>query len=130
MSVIIKDRAEGIRLQKTIAHNRPTIGAEEIKAAADTIGNLELTVGTKVEEFEKAFSDYIGVNSAATSSGTSALHLALIAIGITKNGEVILPSYTCIAVALPILYQKAKTVLADVSDDYNISVEEIKRKIK
>jgi perosamine synthetase len=129
MSVIIKDRAEGIRLQKTIAHNRPTIGAEEIKVAADAIGNLELTVGTKVGEFEKAFSDYIGVNSVATSSGTSALHLALIAIGITKNDEVIMPSYTCIAVALPVLYQDAKPILADVGDDYNISVEDVKKMI-
>jgi perosamine synthetase len=129
MSVIIKDRAEGIRLQKTIAHNRPTIGAEEIKAAADAIGNLELTVGTKVGEFEKVFSDYTGVNSVATSSGTFALHLALIAIGITKNDGVIMPSYTCIAVALPVLYQQATPILADVGDDYNISVEDVKRKI-
>lgn len=114
---------------KVIQHNRPTIGAEEIKAVADTLSNLELTVGTRVEEFEKAFSDYIGVNSAATSSGTSALHLALIAMGISKNEEVIMPSYTCIAVALPVLYQQAKPILADVSDDYNISVEDVKRKI-
>jgi len=112
-----------------IPHNRPTIGAEEIKAVADTFGNLELTTGTKVKEFEKVFSDYIGINSVATSSGTSALHLALIAIGISKNDEVIVPSYTCIAVAFPVLYQQAKPILADVSDDYNISVEDIKRKI-
>ncbi len=112
-----------------IPHNKPTIGAEEIKAAADCIGNLELTMGTKVKEFEKAFTKYIGVNSVATSSGTSALHLALIATGISKNDEVIIPSYTCIAVALPVLYQQAKPILADVNDDYNISVEDIKRKI-
>ena len=81
---------------KIISHNKPTIGVEEIKAAVDTLSNLELTVGTKVREFEKAFSDYLGLNSAATSSGTAALHLALIAIGISKNDEVIIPSYTCI----------------------------------
>jgi perosamine synthetase len=114
---------------KVIPHNKPTISAEEIKAAADTLGNLELTVGTKVGEFEKAFSDYIGMNSVATSSGTSALHLTLIAIGIAKNDEVIIPSYTCIAVALPVLYQQAKPILADVSDEYNISVEDVKKKI-
>jgi perosamine synthetase len=112
-----------------IPHNKPSIGEEEIKAAADTLGNLELTVGTKVEAFERAFSDYIGVNSVATSSGTSALHLALIAIGVTKNDEVIMPSYTCIAVALPVLYQQATPILADVGDDYNISVEDVKKRI-
>jgi perosamine synthetase len=119
-----------IKSQKvTIAHNKPTIGHEEIKAVVSTLANLELTLGTKVEAFEKDFSKYIGINSVATSSGTSALHLALSAIGISKNDEVILPSYTCIAVALPILYQQAKPILADVKDDYNISVEEIEEKI-
>ena len=115
--------------QKTIPHNRPAIGAEEIKAAADALSNLELTMGTKVKEFEEAFSKYIGTTAVATSSGTSALHLALIAIGISKNDEVIVPSYTCIAVALPVLYQQAKPVLADVNDDYNISIEDVKRRI-
>ena len=114
---------------KVIQHNKPTISAEEIKAAADTLGNLELTVGIKVEEFEKDFAKYIGKNAAATSSGTSALHLALIALGISKDDEIIMPSYTCLAVALPVLYQQAKPILADVSDEYNISVEDFKRKI-
>ncbi len=114
---------------KVVQHNRPTVGAEEIKAAADCIGNLELTVGTKVREFENAFTNFIGTNAVATSSGTSAIHLALIAIGVSKNDEVIMPSYTCIAVALPVLYQQAKPILADACDDYNISVEEIRRKI-
>lgn len=114
---------------KVIRHNRPTIDTEEIKAVADTLSNLELTVGTKVREFENAFTDFIGTNAVATSSGTSALHLALIAIGISKNDEVIMPSYTCIAVALPVLYQQAKPILVDANANYNISVEDIKRKI-
>jgi perosamine synthetase len=114
---------------KVIPHNKPTIGAEEINAVAETLGNLELTVGTKVKEFEKAFAKYIGTNATAISSGTSALHLALVAIGITKNDEVILPSYTCIAVALPVLYQDARPILADVGGDYNISVEDVKKRI-
>jgi len=102
-----------------IPHNKPTIGAEEIKAAADCIGNLELTMGTKVKEFEKAFTKYIGVNSVATSSGTSALHLALIATGISRNDEVIMPSYTCIAVcaqAIGALYNGKKVgTIGDIS---------------
>lgn len=114
---------------RVIPHNRPTIGDEEINAVSDTLGNLELTVGTKVEEFEKVFAEYISINAVATSSGTSALHLALIAIDISKGDEVIVPSYTCIAVALPVLYQQARPILADVSDDYNISVEDVKTRI-
>lgn len=114
---------------RIIPHNKPTIGEEEIEAVTNCLHNAELTVGTKVKEFEKAFSKYIGIDALATSSGTSALHLALIAIGISKNDEVILPAYTCIAVAYPILYQQAKPILADVNDEYNISFEDIKNKI-
>ena len=112
-----------------IFHNKPTIGHEEIQAITDALFNLELTTGTKVIEFEEAFSKYIGINTISTSSGTSALHLALVALGVSKNDEVILPAYTCVAVGLPVLYQQARPILADITDDYNISVEDIKRKI-
>lgn len=113
----------------TIFHNKPTINAEEIEAVIDSVSDLELTTGTKVNLFEKAFRKYIGISSVATSSGTSALHLVLNALNVSKNDEVILPSYTCIAVALPVMYQQAKPILADIADDYNISVEDIKNKI-
>jgi len=114
---------------KVIPHNKPTIGDEEIKASVDALSNLELTSGTKIKEFELLFSEYVGTNAVSVSSGTSALHLALIALDISKNDEVILPSYTCIAVALPVLYQQAKPILVDITDDFNISVEGIKKKI-
>ena len=117
-------------LQKNIIpHNKPTIGGEEIEAVVNVLSNLELTMGTKVREFENMFMDYMGINSTAASSGTSALHLALIAIGVSKNDEVIIPSYTCMTVAFPVLYQQAKPILADVNDNYNISLKEIKDKI-
>jgi perosamine synthetase len=112
-----------------IPHNKPVIGSEEIKSAVEALSNLELTTGKIVTEFESNFAKYIGMPSAATSSGTSALHLALIALGISENDEVILPAYTCVTVLLPVLYMKAKPVLADINDDYNISVEDLKAKI-
>lgn len=113
--------------KKTIPHNKPTISNEEINAVNEVLHNLEMMTGTKVQEFETVFSKYINRESVSTSSGTSALHLALIALGVSKNDEVIIPSYTCIAVALPVLYQQAKPILADVNSDYNISVEDIKK---
>lgn len=112
-----------------IPHNQPEIGDEEIKNVVETLRNLELTVGTKIKEFESDFSRYIGRSAIATSSGTSALHLALIALGISENDEVILPAYTCVTVPLPVLYQRARPILADIDDDFNISVEDIKNKI-
>lgn len=117
------------KLNKRIPHNKPTIGDEEVNAVIDSLYNLELTEGTKIREFENVFSKYIGRDSVAVSSGTSALHLALIALGVSTRDEVILPAYTCVTVALPILYQRAKPILADVQDDYNISVDDIKNKI-
>ena len=50
-------------------------------------------------------------------------------LGIADKDEVILPSYTCLAVALPVLYQQARPVLADVGSDFNISVDDIRKKI-
>ena len=114
-----------ISTRDQIPHNKPTIGDEEIEAVVATLSSQELTMGAKVKGFEDAFSRYAGVSSVATSSGTSALHLALIALGISKDDEVIIPSYTCIAVALPIIYQQAKPILSDITDDYNISVEDV-----
>ncbi|MDY6865673.1 MAG: DegT/DnrJ/EryC1/StrS family aminotransferase [Halobacteriota archaeon] len=116
-------------LKNKIPHNKPTIGDEEIGAVCATLLSQELTMGNKVKDFEEAFSGYMGISSVSTSSGTSALHLALIAIGISKYDEVIIPSYTCIAVALPIIYQQAKPILSDIKDDYNISVEDVESKI-
>ena len=112
-----------------IYHNKPTIGREEVEAVAGSLENLELTGGSKVGEFETAFSSRFVTPSVATSSGTSALHLALIALGITDKDEVILPSYTCLAVALPVLYQGALPVLADIGSDFNISTSDIREKI-
>lgn len=116
-------------MSSLIPHNKPTIETEEVKAVANTLANLELTIGTKVDEFEKLFSRYIGINSVSASSGTSALHLALNSIGVSEEDQVIVPSYTCIAVALPVLYQQAHPILVDVDDDYNISFEEVKKNI-
>jgi len=112
-----------------IPHNRPTIGAEEINAVTEALSNLELTLGTKVKKFESDFSKFIGLPSVSSSSGTAALQLALAVVGVSKNDKVLLPAYTCISVALPILYQRAKPILVDVNYDYNISVDDLRKKI-
>ncbi|WP_406661226.1 DegT/DnrJ/EryC1/StrS family aminotransferase [Methanolobus sp. ZRKC3] len=114
---------------KFIPHNKPTIGKEEIEAVINSLSSLELTVGTRIQEFENKFSEYMGIDSISTSSGTSAIHLALNTLGVGRNDEVILPSYTCVAVAYPVLYQEAKPVLVDVGADFNIDLNEIKNNI-
>ena len=75
-------------------------------------------VGPKVEEFEEKIANYMGCEyAAALNSGTSALHANLLAKGIGKNDEVIVPSFTFIATANAPLFVGAKPVFADIEKD-------------
>lgn len=114
-----------------ILHSKPTIGKDEIKAIKEVLLSCQLSQGKKTREFEEKFSEYIGTKYAiATSCGTSALHLALLSLGIEKQDEVIIPNYTCCAVLNAVLYVGAKPVLCDISEeDYNIDFQEVKKKI-
>ena len=96
----------------------PAIGAEEIRAVAETLESGWLTSGTKVKRFEDDFAEYIGsTHAVAVNSGTAALHLALDAIGIRPDDEVIVPTMTFTATAEVVLYFKAKPVLVDCQED-------------
>lgn len=87
--------------------------------------------GPFIERFERVFARFIGTKYAvATSSGTSALHLSLAALRIGPGDEVIVPTLTMIATALPIMYQGATPVLVDSEPGTgNIDVQKIKAKI-
>ena len=64
-----------------IPHSRPTLGPEEMRAVADVISSGYIAEGVAVQKFENSFVDYLNVRHAvATNSGTSALHLALLAL--------------------------------------------------
>jgi len=106
---------------------RPIIDEEEIDAATDVMRSGVIAESTKVFDFEKAFSSYIGVNHAvAVNSGTSALQIALQAAGIGKGDEVVTSSFSFIATANSILYNGAKPVFADISlDTFNIDPDDI-----
>lgn len=87
--------------------------------------------GEKVEEFERAFSDYINVTHAiAVANGTIALDAALKTLRIKQGVEVIVPSFTFISTANSILFQSAKPVFADVDErTFNISPNDVLEKI-
>lgn len=114
-----------------IEHSMPTIGKEEQKAIVEVIKTNYLSEGEVVKKFEEELSNYIGgKGSVATSTGTLALHLALMSLHIEKNDEIITPSYACRSVLNAVLYSGAKPVLCDVNkEDYNISFDEAKKKI-
>ncbi len=74
-----------------------------------------LSLGPKLQEFEERMAEYIGVpHCVALSSGTAGLHLGLHALGIGEGDEVILPSFTFIAAANSILYQRGVPVFVDI----------------
>jgi len=87
--------------------------------------------GEFIEKFQFAFSKYIGVKySAAVSNGTVALHLALLALGIGKDDEVIVPTLTYIASVNAITYTGAKPIFVDsLSDTWQMDPNDINRKI-
>ena len=79
---------------------------------------MNWATGPKVEAFEKAISEYIGVKYAvAFNSGTSALHALLLAHRIGPGDEVIVPSFTFIATANAVLYVRARPVFADIEEE-------------
>jgi perosamine synthetase len=93
----------------------PSTGEEEWQAMREPLMSGWLTQGPKVAEFERAFADRHGVKHAlATTSCTTALHLALAALGVGPGDEVIVPSFTWVATANAVLYCGATPVLCDV----------------
>ena len=82
---------------------------------ADVLESGLLTMGPKVEEFERALADVCGVEHAVVvSSGTAALHLAVLALGIGPGDEVLVPAYTFPATANVVVLAGARPVLVDV----------------
>lgn len=93
----------------------PDVGPEEVAAAAEVIDSGFLTMGPKVEEFERAIAHACGVTDAiAVSNGTAALHLAVLALGIGDGDEVIVPAYTFPSTANAVALAGARPVLVDV----------------
>jgi len=110
---------------------RPDLDENAIVAAIEVLRSGSLAQGKLVHEFEAAFAQYIDTPCAiATNSGTSALHLALLASGINKGDEVITSPFSFIASANAILYCGAKPVFADIESlTFNIDPGLIEAKI-
>ena len=103
---------------------RPDVGEAELEAIAEVVGTGQLTMGPKVEEFERAIAEAVGTaHAAVVSSGTAALHVALLALEVGPGDEVIVPAYTFPATANVVELCGAKTVLVDVDPDtFNVDV--------
>ncbi len=98
---------------------RPLIGDEECAAVEAILRSGQLAQGTEVEAFEREYSQTLdGRRCIAVSSGTSALHLALLALGIGPGDEVIVPSFTFAATANAVALTGADPVFADIEDTF------------
>jgi len=112
--------------------NEPHIPKHAKKYVLDCIRTGWISsAGSYIKTFEHACKEYFDVNHAVTvTSGTSALHLALVALGITKGDEVILPDLTIISCPFAVHYTGATPVLCDVEPDTgNIDPKKIEEKI-
>ena len=108
------------------------LGKEEEREVLKVLRSRWLSTGPVTGRFEKAFAEFLGGGEAiAVSNGTAALHLALASLGLKEGDEVVLPSFTFVATANAVLYNRAKPVFADIKgiDDLNISPHEIEKRI-
>ena len=97
----------------------PSLGVREKLAVWRQIASGQLAQGPKVALFEKEFGEWIGVrHSIAVNSGTSALHLGILSLGIGPGDEVIVPSFTFAASANAVALSGAEPVFCDVEPDF------------
>jgi len=105
----------------------------ERDAVLATVDSGWLTMGERILGFEAAFGDYLGhgVRCTAVSNGTAALHMALLALNVGAEDEVIIPALTFVADANVVHMVGARPVLADCvsQSDWNMSAESIAQKI-
>jgi dTDP-4-amino-4,6-dideoxygalactose transaminase len=115
------------RRETLLGFQPPAVGDEEVAAVADAIRSGWLTTGPRAEELERRFAGYVGAKHAlAVSSGTAAMHLALVALGIGPGDEVITTPLTWPATANVIVHTGATPVFADIRDsDLNIDPERV-----
>ncbi len=90
-------------------------GKEEEEALLRVLRSKWISQGPETLSFEREFAQYLGIPFAlATSSGTSALHLAYISLGVKPNDEIIVPSFTFVATVSPLLWIGAIPVFVDI----------------
>ena len=109
----------------------PWISKDDKKIVDKALSQSMLTLGPQLEKFESDFCKYSNSKYAiAVSNCTAALHLSLMALGIKKNDEVIIPDLTFVADANAVLACNAKPVIADINkENFFLSISNIKKNI-
>ena len=119
-------------MKKFIPVNEPLLGKEELANVIDCVRTGWISSkGEYINKFETEFAAACGVKyGVSATNGTTALHLALAALGIEKGDEVILPTFTMIATVYAVMYTGAKPVLVDSETrTWNMDVKQLEKKI-
>jgi len=114
-----------------IPHSRPFIDEEDAREVQRVLLSGQLAQDGEVARFESRMASFVGVKGAvAVSSGSAALHLALLALKVGPGDEVLVPSYVCPAVANAVFHTGAAPVVADIDPaTFNLSADDAKRRI-
>lgn len=117
--------------KKSIQISQPSMGEEEWLALREPIFSGWITQGPKVREFENKFAQIHKVKHAiAVSNCTTALHLALVALGVKEGDEVIVPAFTWVSTANAVMYCNAKPIFIDIDPTtFNLDITQLKSKI-
>lgn len=105
---------------------RPFVGPEEVEAVREVIESGWLVQGPRVEAFERGFASFVGAGEGiATTSCTTALHLALAALNVGPGDEVLVPAFTWISTANAVEYTGARPIFVDIDPEtFNIDVDQ------
>ena len=95
----------------------------------DVISRSHFILGKEVQELEKILSEYVGNKCISVANGTDALLVALMAIGVKQDDEVLVPSFTWVSTAEVVCMLKAKPVFIDIDENFNIDLNKIEEKI-
>jgi dTDP-4-amino-4,6-dideoxygalactose transaminase len=114
---------------RTVSVAEPILGDEEYENVEEVLDSGRFLQGPMVEEFEKKWADYVGVDHAiAVSNGTTAIQLTLNAIGLEPGDEVIVPSLTFGSTATAVVHQAGVPVFADIDRDlYTLDHTDLER---
>jgi perosamine synthetase len=107
----------------------PGLGPDEERAVREVLASGNLVQGSRVREFEELLADRVGAREAvAMSSGTAALHAALLALGIGEGDVVVLPAFSFIATANVVELCRARALFVDIDpDSFNMDPEQLDR---
>jgi dTDP-4-amino-4,6-dideoxygalactose transaminase len=104
-----------VKKREIIPHSRPSVDQAEMHGLQNVLASGQLAQGPQVNGFEDELGSFHGLPpGVATASGTAALHLALLSLGVGPGDEVLLPSYVCSAPLHAVYHSGATPVLVDV----------------